>query len=275
MISVLEIIQLAYKIPSLLLMILSIYIIITEIKNRNAHFNTQFYLIIVCKLSNEIIYNITVFIFVLLPKWGFYKKFLKNHDWTATIYFVLSTQQITFMFFITLIISINRYIAVKYPLLYKFYFLKSKMVIILLSVITLSTIIGLGNIFFEARFDKMDSFDTLIPSLTSESAFYYRIFYQIFLFGIISIATCTFNTMAILTLRKLNKNGIKYKKELNYTIYSILTFITLFLVEILYVCNFIVSIFDFVSLMYPIYFLFNMVLDLTSIGKFYFLIYSS
>uniref|UniRef100_A0A0N5B4B5 Serpentine receptor class gamma n=1 Tax=Strongyloides papillosus TaxID=174720 RepID=A0A0N5B4B5_STREA len=275
MISVLEIIQLAYQIPSMILMILSVYVIITEIKNKNAHLNTQFYSIIVCKLSNEIIYNINVFIFVVLPKWGFYNNFLKNHDWTATLYYVLETQQTTFMFLITLLVSINRYVAVKYPLLYKYYFLKSKIVIILLSFIILSTIIGLGNIFFNAKYMKNNLFDYIIPSFKSENAFYYQIFYQIFLFGIISIATCTFNVIAILTLKKYNQIGNKYKKELNYTIYSIFIFITLFLVEILYVCNIIAIKYDIISFIYTIYFFYDVALDITSFGDFYFLIYSS
>uniref|UniRef100_A0A0N5BZ38 Serpentine receptor class gamma n=1 Tax=Strongyloides papillosus TaxID=174720 RepID=A0A0N5BZ38_STREA len=274
MISVLDIIQLTYKIPSMLLMVLSIYVIIKEIKSRNVNFNTQFYIIIVCKLSNEVIYNINIFLFFKLPKWGCFNNFMKENNWMATFFYILATQQIAFIFLITLLISINRYIAVKYPLLYNLYFLKSKIVVILLFFITLSTLIGLGNISFNARFDKFESSDHILPSFQSKNAIYYQIFYQIFLFGIISIATCAFNTMAILTLRKLNKNGTKYKKELYYIIYSIFIFLTLLLVQAFYVFNILAELYKIRFFINIIHFHHILAFDLTSIGDFYFLIYS-
>uniref|UniRef100_A0A0N5BKX1 Serpentine receptor class gamma n=1 Tax=Strongyloides papillosus TaxID=174720 RepID=A0A0N5BKX1_STREA len=271
---VVDIIQLIYKLPSMLLMILSIFVIIKEIKNKNVNFNTQFYIIIVCKLTSEIIYIITIFIFMKLPKWGFYKNFLETNDWTATIFYFLAAQQTTFMFLITLLTSINRYIAVKYPLSYNFYFSKLRSTIILLSFITLSTIIGLGNISFEARFDKIDSFDYIIPSFVSENAFYYRIFYQIFLFGILSIATCTFNVVAILTLKKYNQIGKKFKKELYYMIYSIFIFITILFVEAFFVCRLTALKYETKFFIQITFILHVVAFDLTSVGDFYFLIYS-
>uniref|UniRef100_A0A0N5BC95 Serpentine receptor class gamma n=1 Tax=Strongyloides papillosus TaxID=174720 RepID=A0A0N5BC95_STREA len=250
-------------------------VIIKEIKNKNVNFNKQFYIIIVCKLTNEIIYIITIFTFVKLPKWGFYSNFLENNNWTATTFsYILATQQTTFMFFITLLISINRYIAIKYLLLYKIYFSKSKIVIILLSFIILSTMIGLGNTPFNAKYEKLELYGYFIPIFKSKNVIYYHIFYQIFLFGIIYIATCIFNIMAILTLKKHKQIGNKYKKELYYIIYSIFTFITLFIVEVFFVCNIIRVKYEIKSFANVIYFLHTVAFDLTTVGDFYFLIYS-
>uniref|UniRef100_A0A0N5C026 Serpentine receptor class gamma n=1 Tax=Strongyloides papillosus TaxID=174720 RepID=A0A0N5C026_STREA len=272
---IVEIIQFMYKIPSVLLMILSIYVIIKEIKNKNVNFNTKFYIMIVCKLINEIIFVITIFIFFKLPKWGFYNNFMENNNWTATTFYILVTQQTTFMFLITLLISINRYIAVKYPLSYKIYFSKSKIFIILLSFIVLSTIIGLGNILFNARYIKSDLYGYFAPSLKSKNEIYYQIFYLIILFGIISIVTCIFNVVAILTMKKHNQIGNKYKKELYYIIYSIFIFITLLFVETFFVCTFIAVKYEIKFFTNANYFLYVVTFDLTSVGDFYFLIYSS
>uniref|UniRef100_A0A0N5CAJ1 Serpentine receptor class gamma n=1 Tax=Strongyloides papillosus TaxID=174720 RepID=A0A0N5CAJ1_STREA len=271
---IVEIIQFMYKIPSMLLMILSIYVMIKEIKNKNVNFNTQFYIIIVCKLINEIIFVITNFIFFKLPKWGFYNSFLENNNWTATTFYILVTQQATFMFLITLLISINRCIAVKYPLLYNSYFSKSKVIFILLSFIILSTIVGLGNILFNARYIKTDPYGYFAPSLISKNEIYYQIFYQMVLFGIISIVTCIFNVVAILTLKKHNQIGKKHKKELYYIVYSIFVFITLLLVEAFFVCTFIAVKYEIQFFIHTIYFLHVVALDLTIVGDFYFLIYS-
>uniref|UniRef100_A0A0N5C2V1 Serpentine receptor class gamma n=1 Tax=Strongyloides papillosus TaxID=174720 RepID=A0A0N5C2V1_STREA len=272
--SVVDIIQLIYKIPSTLLMILSVFVIIKEIKKKNVHFNKQFYIIIVCKLTNEIIFIITLFIFVKLPKWGFVINFWEKNNWTATTLYVLATQQITFMYLITLFLTINRYIAVKYPLLYKLYFSKPKIVIILLSSILFSTIIGLGTILFNPRYIKSNLYGYLAPSLTSKNEIYYQIFCQVFLSGIIYIATCTFNVMAILTLKKHNMICNKHNRELYYVIYSIFTFITLSIAEAYYICKSITLKYEIKSFDHIIYFLYIVAFDLTSVGDFYFLIYS-
>uniref|UniRef100_A0A0N5CGU5 Serpentine receptor class gamma n=1 Tax=Strongyloides papillosus TaxID=174720 RepID=A0A0N5CGU5_STREA len=181
----------------------------------------------------------TNYIFLVLPRWGFFNNFLKNNNWMATVFYILTPQQTTFMFLITLLISINRYIAVKYPLSYETFFSKSKVVIILLSFVILSTMIGLGNIPFNPSYEIFDLFGYFIPILKSKSVIYYQFFYTIILFGMISIATCTFNVMAILTIKKLNQNGNKQKRELYYIIYSIFIFITVFFVEAYFICRFI------------------------------------
>uniref|UniRef100_A0A0N5B786 Serpentine receptor class gamma n=1 Tax=Strongyloides papillosus TaxID=174720 RepID=A0A0N5B786_STREA len=271
---VVDIIQLTYKIPSMLLMILSLYIIIKKIKNKNVHFNKQFYTIIVCKIINEIVYIITIFIFIKLPKWRFFDNFWENNYWAATIFLILTTQQATFMFLITLLTSINRYIAVKYPLSYKIFFSKSKIIIVLLFFIILSTMIGLGNIPFNPTYKKSNIFNCFAPTLKSKNVIYYQIFYTVFLFGIISIATCTFNAMAIKTLKKHNQVGNKYKKELYYVKYSIFIFITLFIVEAFFFCRLTALIYGTKSFLYIMYFLHIVAFDLTSVGDFYFLIYS-
>uniref|UniRef100_A0A0K0FQW5 Serpentine receptor class gamma n=1 Tax=Strongyloides venezuelensis TaxID=75913 RepID=A0A0K0FQW5_STRVS len=179
------------------------------------------------------------------------------------------------MFLITLLTSVNRYIAVKYPLLYEHYFSKSKTIVILLTFIILSTIVGLGNIFFNPEFIELDVFDHFVPYFKSKNVIYYQLFYQILLFGIISISTCTFNVMAILTLKKHNKTGNKYKKELYYIIYSIFIFITLFIVEAYFICKFISLKNKFKLFANISYFLHIVAFDLTTLGDFYFLIYSS
>uniref|UniRef100_A0A0K0G691 Serpentine receptor class gamma n=1 Tax=Strongyloides venezuelensis TaxID=75913 RepID=A0A0K0G691_STRVS len=265
MILVVEIIQLLYKIPSTLLMILSIYVIIKEIKNKNA----------ICKLTNEIFFIITTFIFVRFPKWGFYNDFMEKNDWTATTFYVIGTQQTTFTFLTTLLISINRCIAVKYPLSYKHHFSRSKIIIILLCFIILSTTIGLIHISSNVRYKKTGLYDYFAPYLESKNVIYYQIFYQLFLFGTISIVTCIFNVMAVLTLKKHNKTGNKCKRNLNYIKYSIFIFITLFIVETFFICKFFAENYKIKFLSYITIFLHVVGFDLTSVGDFYFLLYSS
>uniref|UniRef100_A0A0K0G682 Serpentine receptor class gamma n=1 Tax=Strongyloides venezuelensis TaxID=75913 RepID=A0A0K0G682_STRVS len=178
------------------------------------------------------------------------------------------------MFLITLLISINRYTAVKYPVSYSLHFSKSKIVITLLSLIVLSIIVGLVNILFNARYIKTQPYGYCGPSFLTKSEVYYQMFYQMFLFGIISIVTCIFNVLAILTLKKLSQIGKKYKKELYYIVYSIFIFITLLLVETFFICTFIAVKYEIPFFVNAIYFLHIVSLDLSTVGDFYFLIYS-
>uniref|UniRef100_A0A0N5B930 Serpentine receptor class gamma n=1 Tax=Strongyloides papillosus TaxID=174720 RepID=A0A0N5B930_STREA len=269
-----EIIQLIYKIPSVLLMILSIYVILKEIKKKNVHFNNQFYFIIVCKLVNEINFIITQYILFKLPIFGFLNNFLEENDWTARLFFVLAAQQTSFMFLITLLISINRYLAVKYPIKYKRYFSKANMIKILLFFVIISTLVGLGNIFFKAAYGIKHTFDSFVPQFTTKKVVYYKIFYTIFLYGIISIATCIFNIKATLELKKHKQIVSYYKKELIFIIYSIFIFITLSTVEFFFVIRIIDIQYGISSLYYYVFYFFNIIsFDLTSFGDYYFLIF--
>uniref|UniRef100_A0A0K0F421 Serpentine receptor class gamma n=1 Tax=Strongyloides venezuelensis TaxID=75913 RepID=A0A0K0F421_STRVS len=200
---------------------------------------------------------------------------MENNDWTATTFYVIAAQQTLFMFLITLLISINRYIAVKYPLSYEHHFSKSKIIIILLCFIILSTMIGLGNIFLNPRYKKSGLYDYFIPYLESKNVIYYQIFCHFFIYGTISIATCIFNVMTVLTLKKHNKTNNKSKGNLNYIKYSIFIFITLFIVETFFICEFIALNNEIKFLSYIAIFLYFVGFDLTSVGDFYFLIYLS
>uniref|UniRef100_A0A0K0G1J8 Serpentine receptor class gamma n=1 Tax=Strongyloides venezuelensis TaxID=75913 RepID=A0A0K0G1J8_STRVS len=200
---------------------------------------------------------------------------MENNNWTATVFYVIVSQQTTFMFLVTLLISINRYIAVKYPLSYKYHFSRSKITIILLCFIILSTMIGLRHISLNAKYKKSGLYDFFTPSLEFENVIYNRIICHFFIYGTISIATCIFNVMAVLTLKKQNKADNKSKSNLKYIKYSIFIFITLFIVETFFICKFIalnngIKFFSYITI-----FLFVVGFDLTSVGDFYFLIYLS
>uniref|UniRef100_A0A0N5BV60 Serpentine receptor class gamma n=1 Tax=Strongyloides papillosus TaxID=174720 RepID=A0A0N5BV60_STREA len=270
-----EIIQLIYKIPTTFLMILSVHVILKEVKKKNVHFIKSFFFIIVCKLVNEIINIITYYVFIKLPKWGFFNKFLEENDWTARVFFVLAAQQTTFMFLITFSMSINRYVAVKYPLKYKSYFSKSNMIKTLTFFVILSILIGLGNIFFYPVYGKRNFSGEFVPHFTSTKVVYYQIFYAIFLFGTISIGTCIFNVMAILELKKHKKVPSYYKRERIYTTYSIFIFVTLSIVEAFFVIRVIARQYQ-INFLYHIFICYHIyAFDLPSIGDFYFLIYTS
>uniref|UniRef100_A0A0N5BGP9 Serpentine receptor class gamma n=1 Tax=Strongyloides papillosus TaxID=174720 RepID=A0A0N5BGP9_STREA len=216
----------------------------------------------------------TNIIFLKLPKLGFYLKFLEKNNWMADVFYVLFGQETTFMFLITLLFSINRYIAVDYPTKYKHYFSKTNMIKILVIFLFLSASIGIGNFFFHPSYKINNSFGFFVPSFASTNITYYQVFYTICLFGIISITTCILNVKAILRLREQRQFSNNFKAQLFYIRYSIFIFITLACVEAFYICRVIVVQYE-IHLLAPIpYFLHILAFDLTSIGDFYFLIYS-
>uniref|UniRef100_A0A0K0FEB0 Serpentine receptor class gamma n=1 Tax=Strongyloides venezuelensis TaxID=75913 RepID=A0A0K0FEB0_STRVS len=135
--------------------------------------------------------------------------------------------------------------------------------------------IGLGNIFLNPRYKKSGLYDFFTPYLESKNFIYYQIVCQVFIYGTISIVTCIFNVMAVLTLKKHNKTGINSRSNLKYIKYSIFIFITLFIVETFFICKFIAENFAIKYLSYITFFLYVVGFDLTSVGDFYFLLYSS
>uniref|UniRef100_A0A0K0G5H5 Serpentine receptor class gamma n=1 Tax=Strongyloides venezuelensis TaxID=75913 RepID=A0A0K0G5H5_STRVS len=135
--------------------------------------------------------------------------------------------------------------------------------------------IGLINISLNPRYKKSGLYDFFTPYLESKNVIYYQIFCQFFIYGTISIVTCIFNVMAVLTLKKHNITENNSKGNLNYIKYSIFIFITLFIVETYYVCRFISVNYEIKFLSYITIFLYVVAFDLTSVGDFYFLIYLS
>uniref|UniRef100_A0A0N5B932 Serpentine receptor class gamma n=1 Tax=Strongyloides papillosus TaxID=174720 RepID=A0A0N5B932_STREA len=255
-------------------MILSVYVILKEIRKNNVHLNKQFFLIIVYKLVNEIIFIITYYVLIKLPKFGFFKNFFEENNWVARLFHVLAVQQTIFMFLITLLVSVNRYVAVIYPTKYNYYFSKSNMTKVLVFFIMLSTLIGLGTIPFKPIYGSFDFAGAFIPYFTLKEVIYYQIFYTVFLFGTLSIATCFFNIKAILELKK-HKNIVNYyKREIIYIMYSIFIFTTLSLVEAICVIKVVAMQYNINILFYITVHYYIWAFDLPSLGDFYFLIYS-
>uniref|UniRef100_A0A0K0G617 Serpentine receptor class gamma n=1 Tax=Strongyloides venezuelensis TaxID=75913 RepID=A0A0K0G617_STRVS len=179
------------------------------------------------------------------------------------------------MFLITLLISINRFIGVQYPTKYQLYFSKLNRIKIIIFFLILSTLIGLGTIAFKPTYRMFEFADAFVPYFTNKNVVYYQIFYTLFLFGTISIATCIFNLKAILELKKHKKNVTNYKKETIYIIYSIFVFIALLIIETFFVFRFIAAQYEINSFKYMIYFCIAIGFDLTSVGDYYFLIFTS
>uniref|UniRef100_A0A0K0FJH9 Serpentine receptor class gamma n=1 Tax=Strongyloides venezuelensis TaxID=75913 RepID=A0A0K0FJH9_STRVS len=141
--------------------------------------------------------------------------------------------------------------------------------------ILLSVLIGIGTIPFQPSYKKFDLVDLFVPYYKNEKFIYYQIFYSIFLFGIIFIAICTFNILVILKLMEHRETGNKYKKDSIYIANSIFVFISLTFAEASFVCRLIVAHYQSKLLFYLCIFLYNLAFDLTSIGDFYFLIFTS
>uniref|UniRef100_A0A0K0G5B0 Serpentine receptor class gamma n=1 Tax=Strongyloides venezuelensis TaxID=75913 RepID=A0A0K0G5B0_STRVS len=269
-----DIIQFIYKVPTASLMILSVYVIIKEIRRKNVQFKKQFYTLVLCKLSNDVCFIITYYALFKIPRLGYFKTFFEKNDWIAALYVVLAVLQITFMFLITFLVSINRYVAVRYPTKYQRYFSKSNKVTILFFFIILSTLIGLGTIPFKPKYRTFDLVGLFIPYFTLKEVSYYQIFYTIFLYGTLLIATCIFNVMAILELKKHKQIAGYLNKKRIYIIYSIFIFITLSIVEAFFIIRIIATQYKINSLRYIIHFFIVIGFDLTSIGDYYFLIFT-
>uniref|UniRef100_A0A0N5BP37 Serpentine receptor class gamma n=1 Tax=Strongyloides papillosus TaxID=174720 RepID=A0A0N5BP37_STREA len=271
-----EIIQIVYTIPTTLLMILTIFVIMKEIRRKNNYFNRQFYLIIVCKLINDIAYVLTKVIFFKLPKLGYFHAFLLKNNWVAAMYSVLTTMQTTLIYLMTLLISLNRYIALKYPITYKYYFSTSNMTQLLIFCTLLSTLTGIGTAFYPSTYGIQLVAGYFMPFYTNRKVFYYLVVNTIILYGVIFFGTCVFNVLAIVELikhKKLCINSNKNKRESMHIIYSIFVFITLAFIEAFFIFRILGMVLDSAFFEALGQFLLIWVFDITSIGDFYFLIF--
>ena len=87
------------------------------------------------------------------------------------------------------------------------------------------------------------------------------------------IILVTFLSVSLIN-NHLLKNVTNYKKETIYIIYSIFVFIALLIIETFFVFRFIAAQYEINSFKYMIYFCIAIGFDLTSVGDYYFFIFT-
>uniref|UniRef100_A0A0N4Z013 Serpentine receptor class gamma n=1 Tax=Parastrongyloides trichosuri TaxID=131310 RepID=A0A0N4Z013_PARTI len=226
-ITVFDIIRFTIFIPSLFLMAFALIIMISNFFRLNSKFCNEFYPFVAFRIFNDLMYNILSFIMLKLPLYGIFGNFFLENDWVSSIAFLTGASFIGAIFIHALVLSIIRYIAVKYPTKYRTIFDLKKIVILIVGMFLFCWSIGIGTLFFPSYYMYHNQSQAIVLTYRTNDIAYYTFSYGVVIFGVTLILSFIFNVanwISIYRRSKKHRKG-KHKKDITYAIYTCFSFI--------------------------------------------------
>uniref|UniRef100_A0AC35U779 Serpentine receptor class gamma n=1 Tax=Rhabditophanes sp. KR3021 TaxID=114890 RepID=A0AC35U779_9BILA len=177
--------------------------------------------------------------FVKLPKYdsSVGERYVASIYASSACYF-LTASIYSLMFMSVFVISLTRFIAFFYPMLYKYIFNQYHRKIIISSMLIISISIGSGTLFFESRYEYKSDTDSYVASyLNPQNVNIYQAVYSILFFGCLILISLVFNIMCVLKFIKKSEYGmgVDGKLEKAMVIHSSCSLAFLSIMEVYYI----------------------------------------
>uniref|UniRef100_A0A0K0EB12 Serpentine receptor class gamma n=1 Tax=Strongyloides stercoralis TaxID=6248 RepID=A0A0K0EB12_STRER len=210
--------QLAYTL--LLFPIYSIFTIrlgykIYYLKTPSLH--NEYYPIIFYK---GIIDNFTLFIqfaTARIQKYNIFDSFFLRNTYLANVLFFVTSGAYFIMFQIAFLTSVNRYVAISRPTLYKRYFNFKRLHIYITIISLLGIFVGLISLIYPYTYEYFKATNTIAPIFTNKRSAFVHSFVAIFLNLPLIIITTILNSISIYKNRYFFKKQ-KDKKKIEFKI---------------------------------------------------------
>ncbi|CEF70098.1 G protein-coupled receptor, rhodopsin-like family and GPCR, rhodopsin-like, 7TM domain-containing protein [Strongyloides ratti] len=150
------------------------------------------------------------------PKWNIFPEFYKNAHFLAKLLYVVVFGCFSTIVCVCFFISLNRYIATTNPLTYKRFFSKKNILKMIISILLLSSLIGLGKVFFNPCMVPRD-IGGYFAVVRSKTVAYYDLSYTFLIYLPLFLLSLYFNFSTIYYLKKMNKKKKVLQK--NKTLY--------------------------------------------------------
>uniref|UniRef100_A0A0N4ZM47 G_PROTEIN_RECEP_F1_2 domain-containing protein n=1 Tax=Parastrongyloides trichosuri TaxID=131310 RepID=A0A0N4ZM47_PARTI len=229
----LEIFHWIYSIPSYILYLLFTLMLAYKVIKKEITLENTFYILIFWKCIIDILLQVTILFFTGTIKFSYMKPFFEENNWVCAIFYLLSTFCYTATFEITTVMSINRFVAIKYPLKYEKIFTSKNLFLLFLITLATSSFIGIYSYTFECKYfiDTKQSY----VSYTTDSGAYFVSSYTLGFYLPLIVISSVINGLTIKKFRVMTKNSVvDTKADNNLLIYSITSFLGLFLFFIFY-----------------------------------------
>uniref|UniRef100_A0A0N4ZP46 G_PROTEIN_RECEP_F1_2 domain-containing protein n=1 Tax=Parastrongyloides trichosuri TaxID=131310 RepID=A0A0N4ZP46_PARTI len=235
MLGYITIIQWTYTLPSLIFYYYFTILLTYEICiKKNHEYNNGFYPLILLKSYADIITITNSFLTLRLPRHSIFSNFYLNNQYLASVQYFETGLTNTIMYIISFLISFNRFIAIKYPLRYSFWFSSKIVKIYILLSILFGFVIGYLIITFKPYYKWNDYIGVYYISFKDKYIGIFTVFYTLFFFLPIAITATIMNLISAYELSKYRKSiSIETKKELYLFFYTVINFIA-FLIFFLY-----------------------------------------
>uniref|UniRef100_A0A0K0E2V1 G_PROTEIN_RECEP_F1_2 domain-containing protein n=1 Tax=Strongyloides stercoralis TaxID=6248 RepID=A0A0K0E2V1_STRER len=269
--NILELIQWAYTIPSILLYgIFSIRLGNRILLKNDPKFKNSFFILIFTKGCVDITVLISVILLSRLTTISQFYSFYLNNYYLLHVMHFLTTTCYTIMFEIMFINSFTRAVAICKPTKYEIWVSNKRLYL----YITISTVIGLiiGSISatYQSEYVFDSEKDKLLPLYIDPNSSYFISFYTLGLYLPLLIISLILNLIAVRQLKKKNINSLANKKsDVNLQFFSIVNFIVFLIFGIIYIMRAIAFFVDIEMIAIVGQQLIPYILDAATIGLFY------
>uniref|UniRef100_A0A0K0F468 Serpentine receptor class gamma n=1 Tax=Strongyloides venezuelensis TaxID=75913 RepID=A0A0K0F468_STRVS len=272
MVSTIDIIQLSYFVPSLVLLIIFVIRLTNEILiKKNPTYNNNFFPLILFKSYSDIILLLTIFICGRVARMNILENFYEDKDGIAAYYYVINALCNTVTYGISLLSSFNTFIALNYPLLYDTWFSKKNILIYLVIIFLVGSIYGIGFIFFYPHYLYVESLEGYYIKFKSLYIPYYILAYSVIVVYPIAILVIIMNTISTVKFTKYYKKiNAKNSQNVLMFIYTLVIFFTYLIVVAYTVTKILTKIFiqnDLIEHVADIVIYWN--IDIQTFGLFY------
>uniref|UniRef100_A0A0N5C566 Serpentine receptor class gamma n=1 Tax=Strongyloides papillosus TaxID=174720 RepID=A0A0N5C566_STREA len=242
MITTIDIIQFSYFVPSLILLFIFVIRLTNEILvKKNPTYNNHFFLLILFKSYSDIILLLTIFICGRVAKMNIIENLYKDNNGLAVYYYIIIGLCSTVTYGISLLSSLNTFIALNYPFIYDTWFSQKKIAIYLVIIFLVGSIHGIGFIFFCPYYFYFKSLEGYYIKFKSLYIPYYILAYSIIVVYPIAIIVVIMNTISTIKFKKYyRKISAKNSQNVSMFVYTIVHFFT-FLIVVAYTLTIILT----------------------------------
>uniref|UniRef100_A0A0N5BKV9 G_PROTEIN_RECEP_F1_2 domain-containing protein n=1 Tax=Strongyloides papillosus TaxID=174720 RepID=A0A0N5BKV9_STREA len=227
MITIADIIQFSYFVPSIILLVIFVIRLTNEMLiKRNPIYNNNFFPLILFKSYSDIILMISMFFCSRAARMNIMGDFYRENDGLAIYYYIILQICHTNIYGISLLSSLNTFIALVYPLKYNIWFSKKKIVICLTITLLFGSVYGIAMTFLHPYYRYSKSIKGYIITLKSLYVTYCAIAYAIVInIPIIALSTIMNVTSAVKFVKYYKTRNIRNSQNIPMFVYTIINFL--------------------------------------------------
>uniref|UniRef100_A0A0K0F535 G_PROTEIN_RECEP_F1_2 domain-containing protein n=1 Tax=Strongyloides venezuelensis TaxID=75913 RepID=A0A0K0F535_STRVS len=273
--TIVEVIQLAYNIPSMIFMLIVGILLLQKILTESKAFQNEFYPMFCYRIFNDVLYNICILLLLKFPSWLVMPQYFLHSVRISSIYYVFAASTFCVPFVHTIFLSAIRYVAIYHPMRYTRISSQRTSIILCSLLFLISFSIGLPTLAFPSMYIYSNYTNSVLPTYKVKSVAYYNFCYAIVFYGITVILSAIFNIANLVGLSRNNKkNNNKNKKSENvFAFYTFFTLFTTCLMEAYFCCRISDNYLGNKTLLAIANYSVTWIGDLETFGNFYFLIF--
>uniref|UniRef100_A0A0K0F0J5 G_PROTEIN_RECEP_F1_2 domain-containing protein n=1 Tax=Strongyloides venezuelensis TaxID=75913 RepID=A0A0K0F0J5_STRVS len=235
MLNLSQLVQLIYTIPlTIFYYYFTILLTYKIIIKKDSYFNNGFYPLILLKSYADLIDITNSFISIRFPRWNVASQFFLQITWLPYLFYMEICITYNAMLFCSLLTSLNRFVAIKYPLKYGYWFSSRMLKVYIFITLSIGIIFGCIVLTYHPYYQWSNGAQGYFVSFKNKNVGIFTVCYTFILYLPCAVLAISLNVITAFELKKYrNKLSINVKKELPLFFYSIVSLV-FFLLFFLY-----------------------------------------